>query len=527
LQFEPSRTRFGCALLGSFLVLLQFWTFAPLTPEDAIAIAATRPIIRTPIAIHEESSYVASDISKIIHVPTESRIEVHLKSNSTRRCQNPVFKGRISGWSLSMIEFDSKFNSRSHESDVIVGTYNLSQMPLSGKYYVEIIVLLCEGFGKGFRGVNLRNVCLEDMEDDNHRITAGNGTASIDIVVDQTVSTCQQNHSLSYGQWLHRDYLASEARTINRRENSTKPSSAVSIPPPEPIFTSYQPEKCYYRNIGKGKKVDFCEDLRDYERFKDYTFRWNRGPYAMLNEPFLSNPHCGNREHHTHVCFVGASHSRILDQHCQKLLEPTREEANHLRERGLQVPDLNCSYAHIDMTDGSFTEDLALTRIGRPGCTVAVVGTFQWPFSFKQHKPNWTLAEWKSDVTNMVGILTNLSKEGKIPLRKVLLRSAHANGLKWDVSMCPPRDMRGPVNADGATTILREVAESFVGVRNEQSPIVSFLDTSFLLDPVWDSPEDWSHYMGKEGEMETKFILSEILIKEDYTEHWDWTINNH
>ena len=102
----------------------------------------------TEIAINRESSFVDSDISRILHVPKETRIEVHLKAKSIRRCQNPVFKGRLSGWSLSLIDFNFKFNDDQPASDVIVGTYDLSQMPASGKYYVEIIVLLCEGYGK-------------------------------------------------------------------------------------------------------------------------------------------------------------------------------------------------------------------------------------------------------------------------------------------------------------------------------------------------------------------------------------------
>ena len=36
----------------------------------------------------------------------------------------------------------------------------------------------------------------------------------------------------------------------------------------------------------------------------------------------------------------------------------------------------------------------------------------------------------------------------------------------------------------------------------------------FLLYSVWDSAFDWSHYKWESGEMETKFILSEILKEE-------------
>ncbi|KAL3922697.1 MAG: hypothetical protein SGILL_002064, partial [Bacillariaceae sp.] len=42
-------------------------------------------------------------------------------------------------------------------------------------------------------------------------------------------------------------------------------------------------------------------------------------------------------------------------------------------------------------------------------------------------------------------------------------------------------------------------------------PPVSFIDTSFLIDAVWDSAPDWSHYAGEVSVMEAKFIISEIL----------------
>jgi hypothetical protein len=72
-----------------------------------------------------------------------------------------------------------------------------------------------------------------------------------------------------------------------------------------------------------------------------------------------------------------------------------------------------------------------------------------------------------------------------------------------------------PPNADGATMILREIAKGFSASPSPSPssppPIVSFIDTNFLIDPVWDWAEDWSHYIDENGEVEAKFILSEIL----------------
>ena len=101
---------------------------------------------------------------------------------------------------------------------------------------------------------------------------------------------------------------------------------------------------------------------------------------------------------------------------------------------------------------------------------------------------------------------------GNSPLRRVILRSAHPNALKRDVSVCPPRDMRNPHTANVATTIMRDIAKTF----SSSSPAFSFLNTEFLMNPFWDSAYDYNHYEhGNEAGMaESKFILSEILKEE-------------
>jgi hypothetical protein len=448
----------------------------------------------TEIPMHKSSSYVKSDVSKIVHVPAESRIEVHLKDKSIRRCQNPVFKGRISGWSLSMIDFDYKSNDHERAADVVVGTYDLSQIPMSGRYYVEILVLLCEGYGEDFRGVNLMGVCIENVKDANQRITEENGIASIDIDigVDRSSLRQQQNSTSRGGRWLNKKFLSKQAQIIHQQQlKSTEPNSADAILPPKPLFTKYATKNYNYT-------------------FMDYTFRWNRGPDEVLNKPGLvgllaqddegkitkTSQKSLKPQQRTQVCFLGASHSRELTKHCLSLLEETCKEAHQD-----SIPELNCT--HVDLR---YPEQVTGTEIfGKYGCTHVVVGLFQWPFSYIwKDESHWDFSNWETEMTEVVRILEQAVKGRKIPLRRVILRSAHPNGLKDEAVSCPMKDQRIPPTADAATTILREIAESF-------SPIVSFLDTNFIIDPVWDSAKDYSHYIDENGEVEAKFILSEIL----------------
>lgn len=94
---------------------------------------------------------------------------------------------------------------------------------------------------------------------------------------------------------------------------------------------------------------------------------------------------------------------------------------------------------------------------------------------------------------------------------------------KWTINACPPVDFRTPLNAKKANTFLEEIAKEFgeedkTTQQNQTNkteilpPIpVSFLDTSLIIDPVWDTAEDWSHLNGHEGTQEIRYILEDIL----------------
>ena len=97
-----------------------------------------------------------------------------------------------------------------------------------------------------------------------------------------------------------------------------------------------------------------------------------------------------------------------------------------------------------------------------------------------------TLADWKEEMTRAIQLLEDLARDGANPLQKVVLRPAHANANKRDILACPARDFRSLPNANEATMILREIAQDF----SQHDDIVSFVDTSFIIDPVWDSATD-------------------------------------
>ena len=582
------------------------------------------------IPSNKNSSYVRSDISKIVHVPTESRIEIHLKTASDRRCQNPVFKGRISGWSLSVIDFDTPTTTTTttttmthggegdndlddgddgdHDHNdttirVIVGTYHLSQMPTSGTYYVEILVLFCERYNNDERflfDLDLSTVCLENTQEaNNFRITAGDGSASIHIEVGEEnyySSRSDKNNRKNNqerpdnkdvkkfpsarGIWLHKSLLKSSEEVVSQQVNDegstrklTKPkktkhtkkartasdlpqsetgSDSLVLDLREPLLYKTKPNPLYtmYQNVFR--------ESQQYHRFDDYTFRWEPGPYELLNEPGLSllqllpaNKTNTKQHHHqehdnnnqtTHICFVGESHSRFLRIHCELLLKQTQtklKQTEHVetlrsgigpRGSSSTTPFLSCS-AIKARYPSSISK--ALHWIIELGCTHVVVGFFQHFFTIKEKEEedglaaNGTLSYWKAQMSDVIKILQTTAMDQDNSLQKIVVRSVHANGLKLDMIQCPAKDFRHPLNADLATVILKQIVEESnhqrqtttttnstatnPATRTTPPEIVSFLDTNFLLGPVWDAQSDWNHFRGKEGVEEAKFILSYIL----------------
>ena len=116
-------------------------------PSDSIPDSVSDPPPRLSptiiLPMNGNSSYARLDIVNITHVPSKTRIEVHLNKSSNRRCQNPFLKGRLSGWSLSSIDFEFEDNP---PDLLVVGVYDQSSMPVSGTYYLEIIIFLCERY---------------------------------------------------------------------------------------------------------------------------------------------------------------------------------------------------------------------------------------------------------------------------------------------------------------------------------------------------------------------------------------------
>lgn len=92
-----------------------------------------------------------------------------------------------------------------------------------------------------------------------------------------------------------------------------------------------------------------------------------------------------------------------------------------------------------------------------------------------------------------------------LPDVPVFARSINYNPLGSLIGGCKPTDWRSPLVIDGYNTAIRHVVDSI------QSKNLSFIDTNFLVGPVWDSASDWCHLDPHVGIQQGIYTLSKVV----------------
>ena len=569
------------------------------------------------IPLNTNSSYVLSDIVRILHKPKEQfQIEVHLKDDSNvRQCKNPIFIGRISGWSLSMIEFDYDYQKEKYRSDnadninnntnksrnIIVGKYDQSKFPKSGTYYIEILILLCEE--PNYWSDDLYKVCLKDSNIPKTRVTTSPVTITINIdenedeVATTVVGTSSTGNKPHFGRWLHKSFIE-EGRNNRKKRHVDVPQVKVRV---RPLYTRYQPFGCMDSdNFKSTKNTTECQTAVDLLPFGSYKFVWDD---SYMNRPLLpvkyfqqrQNQHPTNRFSNsdsnnnnnndkttvsssstTHVCFIGLSHSGTLVKKCNSLLQRHTKKKNTTDDNNNNnmLPfELKCSHIqvkfpfeiirggppdepitinndnnnHVNLTQQQQQQTKVIQdqlhrrrqrkqqewvhiNLIQPKCTHAVIGLYQWPFSFYQKQINSQLyfENWRRDIIDVIQIINRNINNDDNDRIEIILRSVHTNGLKEHITSCPPIDFRSPYNTKISNQILQDIvtatnkntsagtastsdASSSGSSSNDNDSSISYINTNFITEPVWDSKLDWSHLNDESGTEEIKYILYEIL----------------
>lgn len=276
------------------------------------------------LEIHPNST-IAADIINIVHVPNESKIIIKLKRQ--RRCTHPQLVGRLSGLALTKIAWKKVFEDNNQA--FLVGHYIV---PDPGLYYIEIIVTMCKELEYD---TNFKHFCMEDPN--HHRLTSKDATIDTILLSD--------NHS---------HYLINKTSAIGYWYDVRDK--------PLPLYTRYQPQDC--RNAQNPR----CKNATDLSRFKPYQFKFTKDTSL---EKRLKNIH-GHK-----ICFVGASHARIL-------LEKSNIFSVTLQNHSIVVDSDSRLMNFTIISD--IVEDKIRVIIDR-GCTKVVMGTGQWDAGWPNKEP--------------------------------------------------------------------------------------------------------------------------------------------
>ena len=437
---------------------------------------------------------IRNDIESVLHYPYENKILVHFQKAKNRTCKRPSILGRLSGPYASLISwnYEHLMNNTSavnaedpHSSeeaqrkrDSIVGHYIL---PKSGKYFIEIIGLLCNDLQFSMDFNDFRGICLEDPS--CNRLTAPGSYINV-----MPTTHVKQNKSIN-GFWKY--------------------TGMGSAPP---LYTRHQgqPQICERDSITKRS----CKEAASLDRFSHYRFEWD---YQIDEWIVHFRQRIGNN-HRCTICLVGMSHSRTMAKQMRKFL--SRHNMSEL-----------IGVEHICLERPGLMTELLSNTI-KKHCNVTLIASGQWAAAGARYEsvdggesvPNVREKINTTHVTLLAGgtnhviqkwgnatIFPKYRQEMKhliqIMKRKNIsfaLRQIHHNALCFTKTRCNTRiqDHRWPPIIDRYNQIIKELASWHR---------IPFLDSSDIVNPLWDSAPDCSHYKNQVGEAESLWFVKEIL----------------
>ena len=510
-----------------------------------------------------QSSLLASEVESIQNFPFEKRIIVRFFNK--RSCRNPRIFGRLSGQYLALVEWEYEYTytadsnstlitatnknkttaSENHSTtgggggdlvvDRIVGHYSV---PSGGRYFLEVIGLFCNWINDDAGGNsdgnsdnsdddgNFKDVCMEDPT--KHRITHET-TAFIDVLGNDggDSSTTTTNGSSSSSS------AAAAAAAASKENKSTKEekgeitaaaapygywefnSNSSNIQQPPLLLTRYQPQNCRKEN---ELQQDRCSSAMSLDRFDPYRFVYSnnndgdeaeadtdddeqassssssmsRAVRSKLIEQLQQNHHQSSLR----FCFIGLSHAREMSREVNAWLQSD--------ELGLKLnQNISSSTVTAINIDAQFPRSVNPKQILKKKCTSAVIAAGQWSAGRKppggryRGLPPTNFRDYETEVRSMI---ERLQLQATTNFH---LRSIHYNALGDVKTTCPPQDWRSPTVIDGYNKIL-------VNLTSQMN--VSFIDTNFIVGPLWDISKDFCHYrFDKVAKAEALYVLWKML----------------
>ncbi len=102
-----------------------------------------------------------------------------------------------------------------------------------------------------------------------------------------------------------------------------------------------------------------------------------------------------------------------------------------------------------------------------------------------------------------------------------IYRSINYNPLGGLIGACPPTDWRSPAVIDGYNSVVQHVIEELhidtamkisIGHDKGSSSVVQFVDTDFLVGPIWDAASDWCHLDQPLALLQGVYIVEKAML---------------
>lgn len=292
-------------------------------------------------------SHIAANVRTIVHIPAEAKIVIHFHQN--RSCSRPQLIGRLSGLFLSKVTWENENTITANGELFVVGHYNV---PSPGKYFIEIIVTICQQLDMD---VDVTSLCMVDPS--HHRLTQENAT------IDADIESEIRDEKTRIGFWFNK---------INYN-NST------------PLYTRYQPDGC---RLPENHATERCQVPMDTTRFDPYEFKFFQS-FSLEEEV---------RGKAGRVCYVGASHSRVL----------TRFSNLIITKMGIQ----NFAAYHSDIRFASNLTRVAAQEM-QNRCTKVVVGMGQWDVSRAVSRPT-SFVEYRKHLKKAMSVFVKTLLDANI-----------------------------------------------------------------------------------------------------------------
>jgi hypothetical protein len=474
-----------------------------------------------------------------------------------RKCINPKFVGRVSGQHLTTIQWttqefaptarpigggdddeDHNKSSNTHADSTtkmntppvesVIGYYTLPSASLFrktaeesyhddndddgkndfavDKYHIEIVAIYCNDL---LWETDFTYSCVESPL--GHRMTSNEAYIHIN------------------SDWRRRRNMSMNDRLGHW---SIPPTEGRESFPPEPVYTRFQGQGCRNQNaeLPRCTASSNISALLRYQHFiwedtlqnndddrtttRTTTPRLPREMIVSLSNKMPPIFIDKNRNHSAAVhaptavgidkgkdtiCYVGLSHSRVLTAQSMSWLNNvwgmnvTNDWLDPIR-----ILKIEARYP----TD--ITANLFKNKVLGQSCSATIIAVGQWAGGKRFRGPQrpTIFPEFYHQMEEVIRMTTELARQHDRSY-KVYFRSIHYNPLGDLISMCPnPKDWRSPSVIDGYNYIISYLAKKY------NAP---YIDTNFIIGPMWDSAPDYCHVDNFAGELEALYLMHYVL----------------